>query len=117
MSSAPRHGMPERWVRILRLSIAITAPSATAAGLFGSRATGRHRPNSDIDLVLYGPVSTGEASELRVALEDSPLPVSVDVVVYDRLDSPSLKAHIDQVLLPLFDAAALFAAPLPVVPD
>jgi type I restriction enzyme S subunit len=50
--------------------------------LFGSRATGRAKPHSDIDLVIMGdellPVTTMRI--LRDAFDDSDLPFQVDLV-------------------------------------
>ncbi len=33
---------------------------------------------------------------------ESPLPVSVDVLAYDRIGQAGLKAHIDRVAVPVF---------------
>ena len=50
--------------------------------IFGSRATGRAKPHSDIDLVIMGdellPVTTMRI--LRDAFDDSDLPFQVDLV-------------------------------------
>lgn len=50
--------------------------------LFGSRATGRSKPHSDLDLVIMSeellPVST--IRKLRDAFDDSDLPFQVDLV-------------------------------------
>lgn len=50
--------------------------------LFGSRATGRSKPHSDLDLVIMGeellPVTT--IRKLRDAFDDSDLPFQVDLV-------------------------------------
>jgi uncharacterized protein len=65
--------------------------------VFGSRATGRARPNSDIDLVLYGDVDEKVERRLATEFEDSRLAVSVDVAVYARIKNALLKEHIDAV--------------------
>jgi len=65
--------------------------------LFGSRARGDARLNSDIDLALVPqrPISATEMAELREALEESQVPFHVDLV--DYASAPShLRAAIDQ---------------------
>ncbi len=76
-------------------------------GLFGSRATGRARPNSDIDLVLYGNVSADTVDRIWTLCDESDLAVGVDVVAYRLIDNPTLKDHIDSVMRPLFTQDAL----------
>ena len=49
---------------------------------FGSRATGRARPHSDLDLLLLDPprLTWAQRADLRDAFEASELPFGVDVV-------------------------------------
>ena len=70
--------------------------------VFGSRATGAFKPNSDIDLVLYGPVTQVEIDALWTAFNESNVPYPVDVVGYALLHHNALKAHIDRVAMVLF---------------
>lgn len=70
--------------------------------VFGSRATGRYRPNSDLDLVLYGSVDAAICDRLWTLLQESSLPFSVDLVNYATITNPALRAHIDAVACPLF---------------
>ena len=76
-------------------------------GLFGSRAAGTARPTSDIDLVLYGSLSQADIDRLWTLFDDSALPVTVDLVAYERIAQPRMKAQIDQAVQPLFDGSAL----------
>ena len=50
--------------------------------VFGSRATGGNRPFSDLDIAICGDLPLEEATlfDLREALEESDLPINVDVV-------------------------------------
>lgn len=73
--------------------------------VFGSRATGRSRPTSDIDLVIYGADERTVRSVVD-ALEASVLPMTADVVAYETITSELLREHIDRV-----------AVPLPLAPD
>ena len=57
--------------------------------LFGSRALGMSRPNSDIDIAIdpAGPVPDDLVARLRDALEESAIPYVVDVVDLSRVDA------------------------------
>jgi len=56
--------------------------------VFGSRATGRARPFSDLDLLLHEPagLSLAQRAALRDAFEASTLPFRVDMVVAGELE-------------------------------
>ena len=60
----------------------LTTPTSYRVFVFGSRASGKHRPYSDLDLWIEStPALTSSAIEtLRAALEDSDLAVKVDIV-------------------------------------
>jgi predicted nucleotidyltransferase len=79
------------------------------AGLFGSRATGRWKPASDIDLVLYGPVAEAEVDRIRTLLMEEGLPVPVDIVAYRAIEGTALQRHIDGVMQPLLTSDELRA--------
>lgn len=60
----------------------------TQVWAFGSRVTfqSQHRRASDLDLVVFSSKAQSDAVEnLREALEESDLPFSVDVLVWDRV--------------------------------
>ena len=61
-------------------------PGARVA-VFGSRATGRARPHSDLDLLLIDPprLTWAQRADLRDAFEASSLPFTVDVVAAAEL--------------------------------
>jgi uncharacterized protein len=64
--------------------------------LFGSRALGKHRPSSDIDLAIKGNVDINTLSKLKYILEEeTTLPYFFDIVIYDNLENQELKKHID----------------------
>ena len=87
---------------LLRDILATSGDRIDRVAVFGSRATGRYRPNSDLDLVLYGSADAAVCDRLWTLFQESPLPFSVDVVSYAAIDSPPLRAHIDAVARPLF---------------
>jgi len=56
------------------------------AWLYGSRARGTHRPGSDVDLALAGPLTEAALARIRYALtETGPLPYLFDVTALDAL--------------------------------
>ena len=65
--------------------------------LYGSRAMGRHRPGSDIDLTLLAP-GLGHHDRLRLmaALDDLLLPWSIDLSLLHELPEP-LRQHVARV--------------------
>lgn len=101
------HGIPARDLETIRTVLATCREDITRVDLFGSRANGRHRPNSDIDLVLHGDVSRASIARLWTLFHESLLPVSVDVVSYEAVRDRPLGRHIDAVRRPLFAAAEI----------
>ncbi len=63
-------------------------PPATHAWIVGSRATGRARPFSDLDLLIDAgrPLTLDEQAILREAFSESDLPYPVDLLDWHRLD-------------------------------
>lgn len=70
--------------------------------VYGSRATGRARPGSDLDLVVFPPAPQTELDELRLAFEESFLPIAVDVVAWDDIASPRMREEIERDALPWY---------------
>ena len=67
--------------------------------LYGSRAKGKFRNGSDIDLTLKTCENFTRANLLNISddFDDSDIPYFVDVSIYETLSNPDLKAHIDRV--------------------
>jgi len=101
------HGLTSGQLEIIRHILAPFAASIEKAGLFGSRATGSARPNSDIDLVLYGLQDQKILDRIHTLFTESLLPFTVDVQAYDLVKYPPLKTHIDAHMQPLFTRADL----------
>jgi predicted nucleotidyltransferase len=95
------HGLTHQQLHIIGETLRPFADKITTVGLFGSRATGTYRDNSDIDLVLYGPLSAADIDRIYTRFEDSALPIKVDVAAFDLIDHPPLKQHIAAVMRPL----------------
>jgi uncharacterized protein len=75
------------------------------AVVFGSRAMGTHKPGSDVDICVFGRELDAEAvSELSRRLNNETTTAFViDVLGYAAIDSPSLRHHIDQEGVVIFD--------------
>jgi uncharacterized protein len=96
-------GISERSFSLLREAFQ-RYPEVEEVLIFGSRAKGTHRPGSDIDLAIIGEKCT-ERTALNIAgylNEEVPIPYFVDVVYYEGLKHPELKAHVERVGKPLF---------------
>lgn len=61
-------------------------PAVQEVWLYGSRAMGRHRPGSDIDLTLVAPqLSHADRLRLMEALDELLLPWSIDLSLHHEL--------------------------------
>lgn len=77
-------------------------PRVSEAWLFGSRAMGTFRPESDVDIALYGDVDELLAARVASDLEELPLPYTFDVQAYPCIRHAPLRAHIERVRRPIF---------------
>lgn len=69
-------------------------PEVLGAMLYGSRATGMHRPESDVDLAIQGDVNALRAESIASELDELPLPYRFDVTVCDEILSVALRDNI-----------------------
>jgi len=99
----PKHGLTERQLKIVHDILVPYAGKIERVGLFGSRATGTARANSDIDLVLYGELDEALVDRIWTLFNESLLPFTVDVQAYNLVKYPPLKNHIDNNMQPLFN--------------
>lgn len=69
-----------------------------SAVLYGSRAKGNFRPNSDIDLTLKGvDIDLSLLLKIENELDDLMLPYKIDLSVYYNIDNQDLIDHINRV--------------------
>ncbi len=87
-------GLPATVLRQLQ-SVFAQYPDLTAVKLYGSYATGRATPRSDIDLATLGITDRGIVGRLTLDLEDLPIPQKCDVQAYESINYGPLKRHID----------------------
>lgn len=72
-------------------------PEIESVIIFGSRALGNFKNNSDIDLCLKGlAVDYAICVKLSSKLEELPMPYLFDIVNYNNLKNFELKSHIDR---------------------
>lgn len=72
--------------------------------LFGSRAKGNYRDNSDIDLVIKGKnINLSTLQEIENKLEALYIPNTIDLLVYDNIHNADLLNHIDRIGKPFYE--------------
>ena len=66
--------------------------------LFGSRAKGTYRDNSDIDLAIKGEsIDLSTLQQIENKLEELYIPNSIDLIVFDKIENSDLINHINRV--------------------
>lgn len=101
-ATAQAIGLPEAAVTAIRQVLA-SHPEVEAAILYGSRALGRHRPASDIDLTLLGPaISADVLARVDADLDDLLLPWIIDLSTYSAIHHPALLDHIQRAGVALY---------------
>ncbi len=97
------HGLSSRQLATIRGILERWADRITAVDVFGSRATGAWRPNSDLDLLLHGDLDDRTIDRLWTLFHKSNLPFAVDVACYELTGHGPLRDHMDRVRKPLFE--------------
>lgn len=78
-------------------------PEIERVVLYGSRAKGTHTDRSDIDLALMGSsIDHQTLGDIKIDLDESDVPLPIDVLIFAMLDNQDLKAHIDRVGLTIY---------------
>lgn len=65
--------------------------------IYGSRAKGNYKTNSDIDLTIKGNVNLTILNSLENELDDLLLPYKIDISIYNQISNLDLVNHIDRV--------------------
>jgi predicted nucleotidyltransferase len=94
---AASFGLKESTISRIR-SVFSRYPQVERVILYGSRAMGRQRNGSDIDLTMVGDGLT-HAVQLKIEneLDDLLLPYKIDLSVLREIDNTSLLDHIERV--------------------
>lgn len=72
-------------------------PQIESALLYGSRALGRYREGSDIDISLVGDIDMMTLNRISLQLDDLLLPYEIDLSVFRDIDNIDLINHIQRV--------------------
>ncbi len=109
-------GLPDSAITAIQQVLA-AHPAVEQAILYGSRALGRHRPASDIDLTLIGAgLNAASLARIDADLDDLLLPWVIDLSCQASLRHPALLEHIERVGLVLYERAGQGLAE-PVAPE
>ena len=80
------------------ISVLEQHPKVDKAFVFGSRAKGNYRPDSDIDIAIKGnEITTDDIIAISVAIETNGITHKFDLIDYNSIKEPALKEHIDRV--------------------
>ena len=101
------HGLSDSQLQTIKSILREYASKVESVSLFGSRASGAYKSNSDIDLVLYGDIDSGSIDRLWTLFNESNVPYKVDLSAYQLITYPPLKRHIDSKSKVLFTRAQL----------
>ena len=86
----------EVWQKIAE--IIYSNSSVDRAFLFGSRAKGNFRDNSDIDIVIKGKnITYEEFASIKNRLDELDIPQKIDLILYENIDNKDLLSHIERV--------------------
>jgi uncharacterized protein len=94
-------GLTNKQLEIV-FQVLATCPLIQRVCVFGSRAQGTAKPNSDLDLAIFGELSDIDIASLRDRFRESELILKVDAIFYPAITNQSLKAHIDLVALEIY---------------
>ncbi len=90
-------GLSENVCAIVR-TILNQYPAVQKAVIYGSRAKGNYHNGSDIDLTLLGDALDYDTlSAIAWALDDSDIPHTVDLSLFETIENPALREHIHRV--------------------
>lgn len=67
--------------------------------IYGSRAKGNYKYNSDIDMTIFAPKTFTHNQLLSIIgyFDDSDIPYLTDISIYSQIENPALVEHIDRV--------------------
>ena len=95
--TSPIAGIEEKYAREI-VHLFHDIPEIQEAILFGSRAKGNYREGSDIDIALKGErLNLEHRRQLQESYEALYLPWKLDLILYESINEPAVKEHIDRV--------------------
>ena len=93
-SKSANHGLSQKELNTILKILRPYSDKIEKVSLFGSRATKTFRANSDIDLVLYGPINEATKNQIFTLFNESNLSLTVDLNVYQLINYSPLKKHL-----------------------
>ena len=95
-------GIPE-YVMAKMLDVFESSKKIERAVLFGSRAKNIHSTKSDVDIALFGSLTSLETEEVLCKLDELPSALTFDVLAYGNIKNPLLSEHIGRVGIVLYE--------------
>ena len=87
-------GLDDKTVSLIK-NVFVKYPEIEKVIIYGSRALGNYKHNSDIDLAVVGNLKWDFIGHLLEELDSLSTPYLYDVTDYNRITIPELKKHID----------------------
>jgi predicted nucleotidyltransferase len=89
-----KNGLKEKHQQQI-IAILSKQPHVCSALLFGSRAIGTYKPNSDIDIVLEGDLlNLSDLSDILTQIELTTIPYKVGLLIKHKIQNDKLLEHI-----------------------
>lgn len=84
-------------------TVLATITNLERAVIFGSRTTGKYKPNSDVDIALYGDTLTFACLfEMEEALHEMGFKHELDILLFSAIQDPRFKAAIERTAVEVF---------------
>jgi predicted nucleotidyltransferase len=98
-----KYGLKEHIIKAIQ-GVFAKYPQVENATLYGSRAKGNYRPNSDIDLTLKGEnLDLSTLFKIETDLDDLLLPYKIDLSIFHKIENQDLIEHIDRVGISFYE--------------
>jgi predicted nucleotidyltransferase len=95
-------GLPETVLKLLQ-EYFLTHPQVIKVIVYGSRAMGREKPGSDVDLAIVTTSEQDISAHVEAELEELPTPYLFDVIDYRCITHDPLREDIDRAGKILFE--------------
>ncbi len=94
-------GLPDHTITLIK-NYFQQQPDVNEVRVYGSRAMGKQKRGSDIDLAIYTTADEDISGRIKSGLDALSTPYMFDITDYERIGHTGLKEHIDHVGKPLF---------------
>ena len=74
-----------------------------SAIVFGSRAKGNYKYNSDIDIAIKGDVSLTLMNDISIELDELDMPLKIDLIIFNNIDNQELIEYVERVGMLLYN--------------